>query len=288
MSRLISRQEAAGLLDCTTQTVTNWVNKGVIKGHVVGNNLMIDRDSIEQYFDSLKDLANMERSIADMKAEIQEIAKDLRATLDEARGCHLTSQTARNIFKNNQLTLISISKENLTEREQRILSEIIKGVSLEEIANVYGLTQERVMQIAVRAANTLSKIDELKLIHNENNTLKEENERLARENEILRKSVQDPNGHAEGINNINLLMDSVFEKCLMDYNLSVRTLNVLKSIDCKTVGDVVRYSQADMMKALNNGKKVFNEIDGFVKELGLNWGMHPEMMTAEELKKWSA
>ena len=138
MSRLISRQEAAGLLDCTTQTVTNWVNKGVIKGHVVGNNLMIDRDSIEQYFDSLKDLANMERSIADMKAEIQEIAKDLRATLDEARGCHLTSQTARNIFRNNQLTLISISKENLTEREQRILSEMIKGVSLEEIANVYG------------------------------------------------------------------------------------------------------------------------------------------------------
>ena len=196
--------------------------------------------------------------------------------------------TARNIFRKNQLTLISISKENLTEREQRILSEIIKGVSLEEIANVYGLTQERVMQIAVRAANTLSKIDELKLIHNENNTLKEENERLARENEILRKSVQDQNGHTEDINNINLLMDSVFEKCLMDYNLSVRTLNVLKSIDCNTVGDVVRYSQADMMKALNNGKKVFNEIDGFVKELGLNWGMHPEMMTAEELKKWSA
>ena len=186
------------------------------------------------------------------------------------------------------MTLISISKGILTEREQRILSEIIKGVSLEEIANVYGLTQERVMQIAVRAANTLSKIDELKLIHNENNTLKEENERLARENEILRKSVPDPNGHTEGINNINLLMDSVFEKCLMDYNLSVRTLNVLKSIDCNTVGDVVRYSQADMMKALNNGKKVFNEIDGFVKELGLNWGMHPEMMTAEELKKWSA
>ena len=281
MSRLISRQEAAGLLDCTTQTVTNWVNKGVIKGHVVGNNLMIDRDSIEQYFDSLKDLSNMERNLADMKAELQEIAKDLRATLDEARGCHLTSQTARNIFRNNQLTLISISKGILTEREQRILSEIIKGVSLEEIANVYGLTQERVMQIAVRAANTLSKIDELKLIHNENNTLKEENEHF-------RKSVPDLNGHTEDHNNINLLMDSVFEKCLMDYNLSVRTLNVLKSIDCNTVGDVVRYSQADMMKALNNGKKVFNEIDGFVKELGLNWGMHPEMMTAEELKKWSA
>ena len=46
MSRMISRQEAAELLDCNPQTVTNWVEKGFIKGHIIGRALMIDRNSI--------------------------------------------------------------------------------------------------------------------------------------------------------------------------------------------------------------------------------------------------
>ena len=40
MSRLISRQEAARLLDVSTQTVTNWIEKGYIKGHVIDKHIM--------------------------------------------------------------------------------------------------------------------------------------------------------------------------------------------------------------------------------------------------------
>ncbi|MBR6828199.1 MAG: helix-turn-helix domain-containing protein [Prevotella sp.] len=53
MARLITRQEAARLLDVSTQTVSNWIEKGYIKAHMLDNYLMVDRETIEQHFDSL-------------------------------------------------------------------------------------------------------------------------------------------------------------------------------------------------------------------------------------------
>ena len=52
MARLITRQEAARILDVSTQTVSNWIEKGYIKAHMLDNHLMIDRETIEQHFDS--------------------------------------------------------------------------------------------------------------------------------------------------------------------------------------------------------------------------------------------
>ena len=69
MARMISRQDAAELLDCDPQTITNWVDRGLLKGHVVGRALMIDRESIEQYFDDMKELTDMAQQIKDLKVE---------------------------------------------------------------------------------------------------------------------------------------------------------------------------------------------------------------------------
>jgi hypothetical protein len=45
MARLISRQEAARLLDVSLQTVSNWIEKGYIKGHMIDKHLMVDRET---------------------------------------------------------------------------------------------------------------------------------------------------------------------------------------------------------------------------------------------------
>ena len=63
MARLITRQEAARLLDVSTQTVSNWIEKGYIKAHMLDNHLLVDRETIEQHFDSLQDLAHLEKTV---------------------------------------------------------------------------------------------------------------------------------------------------------------------------------------------------------------------------------
>ena len=71
MARLITRQEAARILDVSTQTVSNWIEKGYIKAHMLDNHLMIDRETIEQHFDSLQDLAHLEKAVAEKKEHLR-------------------------------------------------------------------------------------------------------------------------------------------------------------------------------------------------------------------------
>ena len=75
--RLITRFEAAKLLRCTTQTITNWVNKGVIKGHWIDKYLFVDRQSIEELFDTASDVARMEDKLSELKSKISEELSEL-------------------------------------------------------------------------------------------------------------------------------------------------------------------------------------------------------------------
>jgi hypothetical protein len=83
--RLITRFEAAKLLRCTTQTITNWVNKGVIKGHWIDKYLFVDRQSIEELFDTASDVARMEDKLSELKSKISEELSDKQQELIDLR-----------------------------------------------------------------------------------------------------------------------------------------------------------------------------------------------------------
>ena len=83
--RLITRFEAAKLLRCTIQTITNWVNKGVIKGHWIDKYLFVDRQSIEELFDTASDVARMEDKLSELKSKISEELSDKQQELIDLR-----------------------------------------------------------------------------------------------------------------------------------------------------------------------------------------------------------
>ena len=281
---MISRQAAAELLDCNPQTITNWVEKGVIKEHTIGNHLMIDSKSIEQYFDSLKDLSDMEQKMADTKSKLQDAIKDMEAIIDEARGVSFPIGRIRECFRNNQLTLISLFEDCLNNRERSILTSLIKGENPEDIGRTYGLSSERIVQIGWRASRNISISANLKHIKEENKELTKENELLRQQNSDLRKRLNEyEKVDKEKESNLS---SSIFKKRLIDLNLTVRTLNVLKMHNCETLGDVVKFNKSDLINARNFGKKSFTELDDFITKLGLHWGMNPNKKSAEELQPW--
>ena len=69
-----------------------------------------------------------------------------------------------------------------------------------------------------------------------------------------------------------------------DLELSVRSDNCLREANIKTIGELVKKSEAEMLKYRNFGKKSLNEITAIVKELGLNFGMDVDL---EKLKQFS-
>lgn len=60
---------------------------------------------------------------------------------------------------------------------------------------------------------------------------------------------------------------------LSDLDLSVRAYNCLKAADIKTLGDLVSYDIADLLKFRNFGKKSLSELEELAREKGLVFGM---------------
>ncbi len=71
-------------------------------------------------------------------------------------------------------------------------------------------------------------------------------------------------------------------KPVSELELSVRSANCLREAHIKTIGELVRKTEAEMLKYRNFGKKSLTEISNLIKEMGLNFG------TEVDLKKLKA
>ena len=71
----------------------------------------------------------------------------------------------------------------------------------------------------------------------------------------------------------SLHMRQLLKTKLVDMDLSVRALNCLKAADVETLGELVSFNKNDLLKFRNFGKKSLSELEEFVREKGLNFGM---------------
>ena len=71
----------------------------------------------------------------------------------------------------------------------------------------------------------------------------------------------------------SLHMRQLLKTRLMDMDLSVRALNCLKAAEVDTLGDLVSFNKADLMKFRNFGKKSLTELEELVLIKGLSFGM---------------
>ena len=66
---------------------------------------------------------------------------------------------------------------------------------------------------------------------------------------------------------------SKLDSRIVDLNISIRALNVLKSINCDTLRDVIKLSPKEIFETRNCGKKTLAEIIELLKDEGLELGM---------------
>ncbi len=70
-----------------------------------------------------------------------------------------------------------------------------------------------------------------------------------------------------------LQMRKILKTSLADLDLSVRAYNCLKAAEIKTLGELVNYHIDDLLKFRNFGKKSLSELEEFVRDRGLHFGM---------------
>ena len=69
-----------------------------------------------------------------------------------------------------------------------------------------------------------------------------------------------------------LHMRQLLKTKLTDMNLSGRALNCLKAAEVDTLGELVQFNKADLLKFRNFGKKSLTELDDLLESLNLSFG----------------
>lgn len=65
----------------------------------------------------------------------------------------------------------------------------------------------------------------------------------------------------------------LLKKSVDELELSVRSSNCLRNAEIKTIGDLVRKTESDMLKFRNFGRKSLKEISDILSSMGLHFGM---------------
>ena len=84
-----------------------------------------------------------------------------------------------------------------------------------------------------------------------------------------------PDG-GEGDSTDSAQLRDLLAKPIDDCGLSVRSINSLKNSSISTLGDLVQYSEDDMLKVKNVGEKALKEITEMLQHEGLAFGMSVE------------
>ena len=285
--KYIKASEVAEKFGVTRQTIRNWIDKGLLAAVKLDNCHYVTMESVKAIEDKFSEIVTVEGAIEEYTNKLKEAYDEYKASVELLR-----QSSAEN-------TKICLIKPRLTElvrimfgivrvsqygerRGDDMIELLLHGYDVKYIAEKYGISPERVHQIVEK---------DLRVLDYEGRQyvkIKEENERLKEELQTLENNIKSLRSFREqGAESLEYnkvdVQESILTKRLVDCNLSVRTLNCLRSygeyvngqwvdVPIDTVADLTRRKNTDLLKLRNFGKKCLIELDDFLNELGLEWG----------------
>jgi len=90
---------------------------------------------------------------------------------------------------------------------------------------------------------------------------------------FITKEEEPAEERVEEIDDDWLRIHELLQRSVEELELSVRSSNCLRNADIKTIGDLVRKSESDMLKFRNFGRKSLKEISDILNSMGLHFGM---------------
>ena len=279
MARLISRQEAARLLDVSEQTVSNWIQKGVIKGHLIENRLYVDKETIEQYFDSLQDLAHLEKTVKEKTEYLREEDFNLQFEIDDLLEARDRIKDGPRGYYRWVSQYATMSAHGLfTGQQKTIFHKMMNMGSAELVAKELGISRSRVVDIFFKCLRKISDVINLQEAQEKWDKLEQENKQLKVLNASLKQQLDDLRVAVASMPSLQPIskgeqINKTLDTSLDSFNFTQRSENILKSIGCKTLGDVICLTRERLMSANNCGRKTVDDIEKVLADKGYALGV---------------
>lgn len=278
------------MLDVSTQTVSNWIEKGYIKAHMLDNHSMIDRETIEQHFDSLQDLAHLEKTVVEKTEYLRKADFNLEFEINDLL-------EARDRLKDERLYGVyrwiteyaTMSAEGLfTEQQHKIYHGMIDRGSADCIAKELGLSRSKVVDTFFNCLRKIAKVIDLAKTQEKWDEMEQENKRLKLQNASLIQQLNEYKVNMATQTAIPSIPENEAKIKLLgskfdDFGFSVRATNVLRGLGCVTMADVACLKKTDLMNAKLCGKKTVEDIEKLLADHGLSLGsklhilLHPSV-----------
>lgn len=275
----MTRNDAAACLGVDPQTITNWVNKGLLGGYndKSSKRFWVNADDVKKYSEKYKMLSVSEdlldREQKELLASERKVNAKMQMLMHDALN---VSSFSYDKIGGSLCTLLELTSQG-GMREKKIMQAFFNGDRISNIAEELELSRERVRQIVVKAIRKFNyAIKELADLKQENNSLKEEIKNVKMQL-IMQEGEEEEQSED--------VPPSVYSIRLVNCNLPVRVLNVTKAADIDTIGDLVQYSKFEMVKFRNFGKKSLMQLDEFIHEMGLEWGMDKAKIYARGIQR---
>lgn len=276
----MTRNDAAAYLGVDPQTITNWVNKGLLGGYndKSSKRFWVNADDVKKYSEKYKMLSISEdlldREQKELLASERKVNTKIQMLMHDA--LNVSSFSYDKIGSSLCMLLELTAQYGL--REKKIMQAFFNGDRISDIADNFELSRERVRQIVIKAIRKFNyAIEEFVDLKMENNSLKEEIKNVKMQ--FIMQEGEKEEEQSEDV------PPSLFSIRLVNCNLPVRVLNVTKAADIDTIGDLVQYSKLDMIKFRNFGKKSLMQLDEFIHEMGLEWGMDKAKIYARGIQR---
>ena len=282
----ITRKKAAEILGLSRQTISNYIEQGLI-GSCVGEHgiLYVNSEDVEKYAQKYKMIAANEKMIDDKLKEVEAHKRAINVELTELRNRatangKLAANAVGMLFGViNAMSHLGITPK-LGYRQYQILKDIINGMTYDELSFKYDLTTTRIRQIVEKTCN--------KLTYNEDAAIADiaTNQDLRIVIENLKKKLKavqtsyDEYRRSKGDVPVSgaVLPPLILGKDVNDCGFSVRILNIFRWCDIYTVGDLLRkfHGKSDLDKIRNLGKKSVWIILDFIEENNLSFKQNGE------------
>lgn len=281
----ITRRKAAEILGVSRQTISNYIEQGLIGSYKDHSIVYVNSEDIEKYAQKYKMLAANEKMIDDKLKEVEAHKRAINVELTELRNRatangKLAANAVGMLFGViNAMSYLDITPK-LSYRESKMLKDIINGMTYDELSIKYGVSATRIRQIVEKTCN--------KLTYNEDAAIAEiaTNQDLRIVIDGLKKKLKatqasyDEYRRAKGDVPISgvILPPLILGKDVNDCNFPVRILNMFRGYNVYTVGDLLRkfHGKSDIAKIRNLGKKSIWIILDFIEENNLSFKQNGE------------